>query len=91
MKVARAKARPKEKAQRAIPRGEPREMQWERQRAKANKPKDKQTQKHSPKAKGKVYRMEMMVVMKVIAIQMKMTFLTLKTSQTWAKRKGTSK
>ena len=40
---------------------------------------------------GKVYRMEMMVVMKVIAIQMKITVLTLKTSQTWAKGKGAKK
>ena len=54
-------------------------------------PKEKQKQKHSPKAKGKVYRMKMMVVMRVIAIQMKITFLTLRTSQTWAKERAQSK
>ena len=33
----------------------------------------------------------MMVAMRVIAIQMKITFLTVRTSQTWAKEKGTIK
>ena len=35
--------------------------------------------------------MKMMVVLKVIAIQMKITFLTLRTSQTWAKERAQAK
>ena len=35
--------------------------------------------------------MKMMVVMRVIAIQMKITFLTLRTLQTWAKERAQSK